>query len=476
MTKYILGIEIIGSQVKIAIVRKDKHFKLIGVDKLDIPLGDAGKEVVKAWMEKNFKPGDDLTGAISVSESSLFLEKIRVPAGSTESIDEAIYWELSSVLPFSISEAVYDWKVLSEEGKSYAYVATAKADYIDNWVSLFKGVGIKIKLIEPSSSSFARLAKIDFSKRTLSLMVEENATDLVILEDKIPIFSTSVNISVTREDENRRRLRKDIVDEIAESAKKIVGYWEEKQGKKIEQATITGYIANKYYGLASAINKFLEVPVVIAKAKVIQNFTRSGFIENGIEQNMVSIASALGLMDEKLVHLNLLTYEGKKALMKERRELKTLSDISLFLKANFALIIILILSLLGFSLMKNNYQNNLKFLDERVSSHPGQEYVSKTKEYNKLLSAIDGFFANYENKTEKMNLLTNLTPQGLSFSSIEYKNTKDQEWTIKGTGSRDEIVAFYKKLVSESKATKVTMPFSNFDKADNNEFEVNIIW
>ena len=475
MSKYLLGIEIIDSQVKIAIIRKDKRFKLVGVDKLDIPLGDA-REVVKGWVDRNFKPGDELTASISVSESSLFLEKIRIPSKATESLDEAIYWELSSVLPFSISEAVYDWKTTNDDGASFAYVATAKWDFVENWVTLFESAGIKIKLIEPSSVSFARLAKIDFSKRTLSLMVEENATDLVVLEDRIPIFSTSMKISVSQADDNRRKLKKDVVDEIAESAKKIVNYWEEKQGKKIEQATITGYIANKYYGLASAINKFLEVPVVIAKATVIQNFNRSGFIESGIEQNMVSIGSALALTDEKMVFLNLLTYEGKKALMKERGEIQRLQKISLFLKINIALIFFLLVGLFSLAIARTSYTSKLKDLDNAIITHPGQLYVQKTEEDNKVLSVINNLFNSYENKTVKLNLLTSLTPDGISYTSIDYKNTKDKQWTIKGTGSRDQIIAFYKKLTDEANAKSVTMPFSNFNKADNNDFEISITW
>ncbi len=476
MAKYLLGIEIVGSQVKIAIIKKDKHFKLVGVDKLDIPLGDAAAEVIRGWVERNFKPGDELTGSISVSESSLFLEKIHIPSKTEESLDEAVYWELSSVLPFSISEAVYDWKTSSEEDKTYAYIATAKSDYIENWVGLIQSAGIKIKLIEPSSVAFARLAKIDFSKRTLSLMVEENSTDLVILEDKIPIFSTSIDISVTRSDEDRRKLSKNVVDEIAGSAKKIVKYWEEKQGKKIEQATITGYIANKYFGLASAINKFLEVPVVIARARVIQNFSRTGFIENGIEQNMVPIGSALGLSDEKLVLLNLLTYEGKKALNKEKREIKRLSKISLFLKVNLLLLIIFVVNLFGLFLLKSSFTKILKDLDNKVLTHPGRSYVQKTVDDNRMLSVIDNFFTNYENKTDRLNLLRDLTPSDLTFTSIEYKNAKGEHWTIKGVGSRDQIIAFYKKLVDEANAKSISMPFSNFNKDEGNDFEILLTW
>lgn len=476
MAKYLLGIEIVGSQAKVAIIKKDKHFKLMGVDKLDIPLGDAASETIRTWAERNFKPGDELMGSISVSESSLFLEKIHIPSKSEESLDEAVYWELSSVLPFSISEAVYDWKISVEGDKTYAYIATVKTDYIENWVSLFQNAGIKIKLIEPSSVAFARLAKIDFSKRTLSLMVEENSTDLVILEDKIPIFSTSIDISVTRASDDRRKLSKNVVDEIAGSAMKIVKYWEEKQGKKIEQATITGYIANKYFGLASAINKFLAVPVVIARARPIQNFIRTGFIDNGIEQNMVSIGSALGLSDEKLVLLNLLTYEGKKALNREKREIKRLSKISLFLRVNLLLLIVFAVNLFGLFLLKGSFTKKLKDLENKVFIHPGRAYVQKTQDDNRVLSIIDGFFKAYENKTERLNLIRDLTPNELTFTSITYKNAKDEPWTIKGVGSRDRIIAFYKKLEAEANAKSITMPFSNFNEEENNDFEILIIW
>jgi hypothetical protein len=476
MAKYLLGIEIVGSQAKIAIIKKEKHLKLLGVDKIDVPLGDIAAETIRTWVGRNFKPGDELLGSISVSESSLFLEKIHIPSKSEESLDEAVYWELSSVLPFSISEAVYDWKISVEGDKTYAYIATVKTDYIENWVSLFQNAGIKIKLIEPSSVAFARLAKIDFSKRTLSLMVEENSTDLVILEDKIPIFSTSIDISVTRSDQDRRKLSKNVVDEIAGSAMKIVKYWEEKQGKKIEQATITGYIANKYFGLASAINKFLEVPVVIAKAKVIPNFSRTGFVDNGIEQNMVPIGSALGLSDEKLVLLNLLTYEGKKALNREKREIKRLSKISLFLRVNLLLLIIFAVNLFGLFLLKESFSKKLKDLENEVLVHPGRAYVQQTQDDNRLLSIIDGYFLRYENKTDRLNLLRDLTPSDLTFTSIEYKNVKDERWVIKGVGNRDGIIAFYEKLKEGANAKSITMPFSNFDKEENNDFEILITW
>jgi Tfp pilus assembly PilM family ATPase len=476
MSKYLLGIEIIGSQVKIAVIKKDKQLKLLKVDKLDLPLGDAAYAMVNDWVSKNFSHNDEILGAISVSESSIFLEKIRLPSIKKEQLDEALYWELSSITSFPISEAAYDWKISSDGSSSYALVTLAKSSYIENWVNLFEKAGIKIRLIEPASISFSRLAKIDFSKRTLSLVVEENSTDLVILENKIPIFSTSISISVSRSIEDRRKLKKEVVDEIAESAKKIVSYWEEKENKKIEQATITGYIANKYFGLASAINKFLGVPVVIARSKEINNFIHTGFNEISIEQNMVGIGGALALTDEKLILLNLLTYDRKKVFDKEKKEKDLIKKISGFLFINLGLILLLTLGILVLSFAKRSLNNKLNKTQDLVSQHPGQEVVDRVKQNNKTISQINTLLTSYENKSEKVNLISSLTPNGISLTSLEYLNSKEDQWTIKGVGGRDEIIAFYNKLSQSIKAKEIRMPLSNFNENDSNDFEIIILW
>ncbi len=476
MSKYLLGIEVRGSQVKIAVLKKDRRLKLISVQNLNLPLGDASYEMLSEWVSKKFSSDDEILGAISVSESSIFLEKVKLPSIKKDQLDEALYWELSSVASFPISEAAYDWKISTDNKTTYALVALAKSAYIENWVSLFEKCGVKIRVIEPSSISFSRLAKIDFSKRTLSLVVEENSTDLVIMENKIPIFSTSINISVSSSKSDRRKLNEDVSNEIAQSAKKIVLYWQEKEGKTIEQATITGYIANKYFGLASAINRFLGVPVVIARSRIIPNFVHTDFNENSLEQNMVCIGCAMVLADERYVLLNLLTYDRKKTFDREKKENDSIKRITTFFKINIGLTLVLLLYLSLIIISNRILVGKVYRLENFVKQHPSQKISQQVKENNKMFALINDQLYSYENISDKINLINSLTPLGLTYVSVDYKNVKDGQWTIKGKGTRNEIIAFYSKLEKEANATNIKMPLSNFNENQTDEFEIIISW
>ncbi|MGD8744391.1 MAG: hypothetical protein PVJ52_02250 [Candidatus Woesebacteria bacterium] len=480
MANYLLGIEQSESQIKIAaFVVTGGDIKLHCLGKLPFSRNDEFVNGFVNWMSENLKEAESVDAILSISESSVYLKEFNFSNMTQEQIAESVYWEAPEIAPFSATESVVDSVTIRKGDKSSEVVGmVVKSTFIEDLVDIFEKTGVNLLTIEPGSISFSRVAKADFDKNTLLLVVEEKETDLIVLKNGVPVFSTSVSINLKPSKESRRKLEKSVITELAQNAKKSINFWEERQGEKIFQVIITGDIAYKYYGLANSINKFAKVPVVVGKRKLIKGMQTTGIPEANLNRYYVPVGAAARYLQKNYYNgVNLFPKEKKQQIEKTLKDQRRAKYLFKFSMINVYLLVLGTLFLVAVALMTNSLDKDIAQTKRFVENHPGQSLSDQINQLNSYVAGI-----NKNNKEEvqmgaKLDRIASLTPSDVTFTNLEFAQTKgEEEWKVFGVADRDSILAFYKRLSQDLDAKEVTMPYTNISSQQENEFQIVILW
>lgn len=479
MTDYLLGIELAGAQLKIASFIKDGNiFKVHSFDKLVVDIeSEKNQAKLLEWKNSNFPRNAKISAVLSVPESALYLKEFILPKLPKKQINEAIRWEVVSSAPFPKEDIICEWKKLQEKDKSKLKVLAicARESSIRQMVSTFENIGIKIFAVEPATLSFERVAQANFDPATLLMTVEHEETNLLVLKNATPVFTTSISTPIYAEKSGKRRLSKSIISDLAQQAYKTIEFWQEKSAEKISQVIITGDIAQRYWGLAEAINKIAGVPSLMASKKKLDNVTFPK-IANAVQLRYIIPIGAFYRFVEGEEEVNLLPVD-KKELINKLVFSEKINQASVLLSAvNFSLIVVSLIALIGLSFWNRSL---IKLKDQKeyqVKNHPANVYKAEVNEINNLVVTIDNLLIKQKDMGTRLSAISEMTPKKVTLTSIDFGQSESEEWKIGGVGDRVDILSFYDKITANSAIKDTSMPYSNLSKESGNEFEIKILW
>ncbi len=475
-TNYYLGIEYSKDRIKCALSKFDgKNYILTDLqffaqDESGTPL----KKLIE-WKDNSFKD-IRIKAIISISESLIFLKELRIPNAKKSSMDEAVYWELSTASPLPPSQTIYEWMPIFE-GKNETLVSAMaiRESEISSVIDDLEKANIEVITIEPSSVSLTRIAHENYKKNTMLLLVGHEETDIIVMKNGIPVFSTTSDVKLKRAKDEKWRLSETVSDEIAESTKELITFWESRSNEKIEQVQITGDLVDKYFGLAGSINKFANVPVNIVRQKQVKDFAIADLPKASVNRFLIPIGALIRLNGDIYDGANLIPAVKKIESQKQvllSSNLKKLKTLNFVVGSYFVTILIIGLVLFSVNYM---YQNKINKTMELINNHPGQMYTREVKTTNNYLNRIRTLMANQNDSGLVLKKISEFTPSEITLTGIKYKK-ENMSWTIIGTGKRDDILAYYKKLNSDLGAKEVKMPYSNLDQEEGNKFEITLLW
>jgi len=480
MNSFLLGIEWQATEIKIAsVINEGKKFRLISLDHLSIPQSepDKIKAIFSSWITAKFPIGSDIQAVITIPESQIFLKEISVPKIKAKKLNDVIFWEATSFAPMLPEEAVIQWgKISGDEKTQKIAVMVTRNSFLEEVYSILEKSGIRIIAIEPTSVSFGRLTHVQLNINTLLVSVEENETNSVVLRAGLPVFSSSASASLTAMKEQRWKLEKNTTEELAESVKKIISYWEERENQKIMQVVLVGE-GVKYTGLATAINQFAQIPTIWNKPNELSNIDTAGQSKLAFSRFLIPFAAVLRLFEkEPSIGINFQPKALSEKINLDNHQKNIARVINSFTVINsLALlaffVIFLFLNIWGLSLSKEINQTKLF-----VQNHPAQQFIPEINSTNNLIDRVDKLVLSQKDTGARLRLISLLTPENIVFTNLQLNNDKNEKWVIKGTGDRSVILAFYEKLRADSQAKEISMPFSNFEKDKDNNFEINITW
>lgn len=480
MYKYLIGIEWFNQYLKLVCLEKrGNDYYLYRVDKLTIPSAEFGEisKILSRWIGENSIDKNQSGVVLTLPESLIFLKELELPKVKDRGLSEAIFWEISSAVPFSPNEAVIQWKIISEGQKSVHLSAiVVKNQVVQSLFSAIWGAGLSLLAIEPSSLAFSRLYKGAMSAATLLVVTEDEETNFILLKKNTPIFSTSQTVSLSGMRTKRKKLDKELTSVLASSAKKVISYWETKGEEKIRQVVITG-MGTRYYGLASAINNLIHLPTVFAKVGKFQQINIPAVRKRSLERFLVPLGAAARLtLRDSFEEINLLPQKERQSLISRESQRKTGEKILFFAKITFILLIINLLLFTGLKFWRIRLTKEIGQTKIFVSNHPAQKFTGEVKATNKLLSQVDFLINNQKDTGARLRQISQLTPDTVQFTALTFTNSQKEEWKIAGKGDREAILAFYEKIKSDAGAKEVSMPYSNLQKAKDASFTILIIW
>lgn len=480
MTHYLLGLEWSDQFLKIACFKESgKKYRLHKLAQLPLPSNDPERvaDALGQWAEKIFAAESQVDVVIAIPESSIFLKELELPKVKEKGISEAINWEISPMLPFSVDEAVVQWQKIAEKEKTIRVgVIAVKEQTVQPLASIVKKLGFRLQAIEPSSLGFLRCSSAKFDKNTLLVITEDWETNFVILKNGVPTFSSTAPISLSRMKTKRKNLNKEVTKDLAANAKKVILYWEGKEKEKIQQVLVTGS-GIRYYGLAQAINSLVHLPTNIGRLKSFEKIKIATFSPTIINRYLIPIGAAIkSVLPTQDTQINLLPKKEKTTLEKEKRQFQLGQRTLLFAQTTFVFLLIYLAALTGLRAWEFSINKDLNQTKLFVQNHPAQKLLPEIQNANLTISQVGWLLANQKNTGEKLRQIAKLVPANIQFNSLELKNIKEEEWQIAGVGDRQDILAFYKKLEVDSGAKQVSMPYSNLQKEKGADFKITVIW
>jgi len=469
--KYILGIQWLGQQLKIACFKKDdKKIQLVKLDVLNI-------SSLPKWVADNLPQGVQLEAVLTIPESAVFLKELVIPLLNDQEMKEAVFWEAANAFPFSASEAVVGWQKISQKADTQTIsVIAIKDEIVQKYYETISQAGINVSAIEPNSLSLARLVKQTDHRPVLLVLVEEEETNFVVLKKGFPVFSTSISLKLLGMKKQTKKLDKNVKSVLAANAKKMISFWEAKEKEKIALVLIAGS-GIKYSGLAVAINHFAHIPVLIAKTKSQFPISVVGQPKASISCFIISIAAGLrSILAAKKEELNLLPKKESRILEKQKIKEKTQQKFSFFNRVMFILLLVSFLFLGVIKLWSFSIEKELRQVKIMVDKHPAQKLIPEVNSINKLLAEASLLIKNQKDISQRLNQFNQLVPVGVNFDSLQFNQLEQEQWEIKGVGSREEILAFYYQLKVVPEINRISMPYSNLQKNIDNNFKIVILW
>jgi len=480
MTHYYLGISLSSSLLKmVCLEKKGSRFNLIALKRYSITEYDTSTaaEKLKSWIQKTLPKDASITAVVALPESSIFLKELTLPRVKSADLDTSIFWEISTLAPIPAQEAVLQYQKIAET-KQTITVATlvARDQAVDQLFTNFAKVGINLKAIEPTSLSFARITTTNLSKTTLLVSVDEDETNFIVLKNNAPVFSTSTSALLEKVTDTKQKLNLKTTASLATSAKQAVDFWQSKQEGKIEQVVITGDVL-KYTGLASAIYKQTQIAAFLAKVKKPAKINHRDFPQSQINRFLIPYGAVTRLISKpNQKDINLFPKKELRSVQQTFKSNLATNRITNFIKLNIVFLIIFLGAQIGIQIWSKAIDNSLSQIKEQIQSHPGQNQIASINQANLTISHLNTLLSTQSDIGSDLNQIGQLTPTDILLTSVKYTKAVNPNWQIQGEGSRQDILVFYHKVVTDTSPNPITMPYTNFSQENENEFTINLNW
>ncbi len=477
---YLLGAELNGNRLNISAFRKGRRVnELIKLDSL-LLANDESETLSQliSWKENNLPNSNSVKVVLALSESVLHLKELEMPKLQPHQMTEAVYWEIPAISPISQTEAVFDWKLLGEEKNAMkVLVIVGKSSYVENIISTFSKAGMEILAIEPSAASLKRAISENLNNISLVCIAQESGIDYLVLQGSLPVFTASGAGRGASGKVLSINTDTDLSERISAGAKKVIDYWESKEGNKIEQIVLAGDLIYKYFSSSQDTGLSVHLPVRIAGFKKQSGVVTKNYKEFDLARYLIAIGAGVRHLQKDVFDgINLFPTVEKKKIEALRKQKRTASYFSGFAYANLILLILIGVSIFTFNLWWFSLEKQLNELNTHFSQHPANKLMRDVNTANQIVDNAIDLVNNQEDAGQKLKSISLMMPQTLKLSSISMSNDKLRTWDIEGTGDRDSILAYYENISINSKAKELSMPYSNLDKAGENKFLISITW
>ncbi|MEI7709342.1 MAG: pilus assembly protein PilM [bacterium] len=140
---------------------------------------------------------------VSVPEEQVYLFKIRLEKEGLVSVRESIELALEEHVPIQASEAIFDYELIYEDGKSLEFeVAAIPKNVIESYIAMFKNAKIMVKSFELEAQAISRAVVKKGDKETYMIVdFGEKRTGIFIISGGVVMFTSTLDVGGVMLDE-----------------------------------------------------------------------------------------------------------------------------------------------------------------------------------------------------------------------------------------------------------------------------------
>lgn len=142
--------------------------------------------------KEGFRKGVGCVVVVSIPEIQSFLRVVEIPEMREDEIGEAVRWEISQHIPFSLDKVYVDWQYLTGaarvlgDGKQEVQVGAAQRLVVDSLYETFRALGLDVAAFELESQAIVRALISKFLRKKRGLLIVDlgGTTTNVIVHDR----------------------------------------------------------------------------------------------------------------------------------------------------------------------------------------------------------------------------------------------------------------------------------------------------
>ncbi len=381
--------------------------------------------------------------SLIVPEDTVISKSLELPSLGEREIDEAVRWEAETYLPYSVEEAVLDWKRLAHNGKEHILFQSLPKKLVDQYIHLFADIKMELETIETPALAMVRLVGNKPGIKLL-LYISRSEAILALAKDQ-EVVATSIL-------PNHNQLPADLVRTISH----MQSYYQQfpftivQAGGEGITSEIVKYLAKLNLKLSAFSN-----PLTI-KMQLFSQYL---------------LAISLSLQDKTLpsdqMTINLLPewYVRDQTVVYQR---KFWEKVVLFL-AGFSLILILIIGGVMVWLLKIEQQLNRQYFPPSPMRQEVLETAGKTNQLAKAVTTLAGSDYFPLKTIEKIEQVANekVVIVKIQLSLVEQKGI------LQALAKNREVMLEFKQALEKlDEITMVDLPISSFAQEEDIPFQL----
>jgi len=234
---------------------------------------------------------------VNLPENEVVSRLVRLPPLKDSEIIDALRFEAETFVPYPLEKVSIDYEVVEKDdaGRITVFVIAAKNDLINEYIKIFKSLGMELIAIESSSVAYRRMIRsgVISVERVVVLDIGEKYSDILNINKGNVYFSRSLPVggeSITRavslglgldmpsaeeykkaygikaeELEGKiRTVALPVFNSIADEVRKAMTLFSEDTGKTVELLVLVGGGA-VLPGMAEELTKVLGIEVQVAQ-------------------------------------------------------------------------------------------------------------------------------------------------------------------------------------------------------------------
>lgn len=405
---------------------------------------------------KPIKKNQDVV--IGVSDNLVFLKEFTVPKFTGDDIDEAVEYQIRTLLPVLPSGVETDWEIIGRDVTDQIEVllTALSSKIINSYIEICTLAGLRVVAIEPAVFANTRIIEPDQfkGKNTLLVFIGDNYATFSYLTNGNPRFSDFLSdIEIHKN------------GDITQTISSYVNF----ANSKHENRKITGIVISGYHSRYPQLMESLmsdKFSAVLAKSRL----TTVSFVDKGLLHTSqgLSLKTYIGETSPNLLPVDFRQKEIGHKYIVIWKVLLTLMIVAtaLILGVLFSLFLKTRSTVANLNSIKNQYTSELSE-PKNMELIKGADDVVKMTNNLLLLRDITG---GEENLLKEISSITfdGIKITGISFNrGTESKKLNDSasDWIITGVANtRPLVLIFYNKLINLADFSSGKLYFGSLEK------------